>query len=136
MGLGYGTISFGDIRTELNAYGGYGGSGSARTMAAAAGFSTPDAASDFRGYSTPVPESIVNYTYVYTASDYGYWYCGDLNFNIGKTNLGRYVYSPSSLSIANAGLNGYFALGDQYDAIYGLSNGNTFVFIGYCGVFA
>lgn len=129
MALGYGQISFNDIYNELNAYGGYTSSRSARAMASHAGFGQPDAASDFHGYTTPAPETINNFLNVYPAYEVGWdWACGEATY-VGKTNLNRYVYAIGSP------LNGNFAIEDQYYQIWALSDGYLFSFVGYCGYF-
>lgn len=131
MALGYGQISFNDIYNELNAYGGYTSSRSARAMASHAGFGTPDAASDFHGYTTTAPETINSFTAGYNAFDIGYgWACGDY-FTIGITSSGRYVYGGD----VTQPLNGNFALENQYYQIWAVYDGFLFNYVSYCEYF-
>ena len=61
-----GPLSIGAIRTELGS-----GSGSLRTLSAAAGKSTPDSMSEFYGYSAFTPPSIAYTGYPYSATGTG-----------------------------------------------------------------
>ena len=132
MALGYGQISFNDIYNELNAYGGYTSSRSARAMASHAGFGQPDAASDFHGYTTPAPESQLYSVFFLGAypNPYGGGYvCGDYSqesFFGAYTNLGRYVYSWGG------GVSGNYTL-DGGSTVYVISNG-TVIYTDWCSV--
>jgi hypothetical protein len=101
-----GQISIGDIRTEIGS-----SSGSLRTLSAAAGKSTPDAISEFYGYSnvtlTSFSSSLVsNFSGVCSASVTAtYYHDGPFTY----PDVGDTVYSNSSGSSYLG--SGYYKLG-------------------------
>jgi hypothetical protein len=101
-----GPLSIGQIRTELGS-----GSGSLRTLSSLAGKSTPDAISEFYGYSA-VPQYYAYYVEVYTCfegSCYGSMYT-PLNGLLVSTNqldVGRYYPDASGYVFNTTGYVGY-----------------------------
>ena len=75
-----GPLSIDDIRTELGS-----SSGSLRTLSAAAGKSTPDAISEFYGYSSFTPD---DGKYVVTVGYYGNWLSTDYGLTYASINVG------------------------------------------------
>jgi hypothetical protein len=140
-----GQISINQIRTELGT-----SSGSLRTLSSLAGFSTPDAMSEFYGYSAG---STIQYYYSPTSGpDIQYmnvYYNSSNHFLYSFTNLTTDTLSPASQSI-EASL--YHDNGGQCELYYYVNNvlinswvanysvssgpiltssGNTYKFIGY-----
>ena len=118
-----GAISISQIRTELGS-----GSGSLRTLSSLAGKSTPDAMSEFYGYST---ESMTGITgYAMDAIDQGGYYCGcNENLTVYQTSEGRWLRGNS---IGSTPLSGTYSLDGS---IYSLYNGYTQTYLGTCSVF-
>ena len=119
-----GAISISQIRTELGS-----SSYSLRTLSAAAGFSTPDAMSEFYGYAS---ESMTGVTS--NAMDAYYfsldWYCGcNENLTVYQTSAGRWLRGNS---IGSTPLSGVYNLDA---AIYSFSNGVAGSVVGYCTTF-
>jgi hypothetical protein len=119
-----GQISISQIRTELGT-----SDGSLRNLSSLAGFSTPDAMSEFYGYSS---ESMTGVTT--NAMDayqlYGDWYCGcNENLTVYQTSAGRWLRGNS---IGSTPLSGVYNLDA---AIYSFSNGVAGSVVGYCSSF-
>ncbi len=120
-----GAISISQIRTELGS-----SSYSLRTLSAAAGFSTPDAMSEFYGYAS---ESMTGVTgTAMDAYESGYdWYCGCSEIiTVYQTTAGRWLRGNSIGSTPLAGI--YNLDGTIYSFINGSSQGGA---VGYCSVF-
>jgi len=121
-----GAISISQIQAEI------GGSYSLRALSAAAGFGTPDAMSEFYGYTSQPSEYMTGTTgsandAYYSGGDY---VCGcNENLTVYQTNLGRWLIGPG---INSSPLSGDYNLNG---VIYNFSNGNVGSTIGYCSIF-
>lgn len=120
-----GAISISQIRTELGT-----SSGSLRTLSSLAGKSTPDAMSEFYGYTSEYMTGVFgNALDAYQSG--GSWVCGcSENLTVYQTSTGRWLkgYSTSSVS-----LEGIYSLdGTIYSFIGGVPQGGA---IGYCSIF-
>ncbi len=78
-----GQISINQIRTELGLL-----TGSLRALSAAAGFSTPDAMSEFWGYSAGGTYTVINYDYSYSFCSQTQGYKNSLYY-LGATGTGN-----------------------------------------------
>lgn len=118
-----GAISINDIRVELGS-----GSYSLRTLSAAAGKSTPDAMSEFYGYSSESMNSVVGYAMdAYISS--GEYTCGcNENITVYQTTANRWLRGNS---IGSTPLAGVYSLDGT---IYSFTNGTPGGFLGYCSV--
>ncbi len=118
-----GAISISQIRTELGS-----SSYSLRTLSAAAGFSTPDAMSEFYGYAS---ESMTGITgNAQDAVNYGGYYCGcSENLTVYQTSAGRWLRGNS---IGSTPLYGTYSLDGS---IYSFYNGYAQTYLGTCSVF-
>jgi hypothetical protein len=101
-----GALGIGAIRTELSS-----GSGSLRTLSSLAGFSTPDAISEFYGYSA-VPQYYAYYVEVFTCyagSCYGSMYTplNGLLVSANQLDVGRYYPDASGYVFSITGYVGY-----------------------------
>lgn len=117
------SISISQIRAELGT-----SNGSLRALSSLAGFSTPDAMSEFYSYSS---ESMNGSTagamdaYFFA----GDWYCGcNENFTVWQTTAGRWLRGNS---IGSTPLDGTFSLDGL---IRSFSNGNPGGIIASCSV--
>jgi len=118
-----GAISISQIRAELGT-----SNGSLRALSSLAGFSTPDAMSEFYSYAS---ESMNGSTAgAMDAYQYGYdWYCGcNENFTVWQTTAGRWLRGNS---IGSTPLDGIFSLNGQ---IYSFSNGYAGTYYSTCSV--
>ena len=121
-----GPISIGDIRTEIGS-----SSGSLRTLSAAAGKSTPDAMSEFYGYSSVTLTSFsssINSNFFGVCSEpitATYYHDGSFTY----PDVGDTVYSNSSGSSYLS--SGYYKLGSG-DFMNVGSNGSV-AFVDPCG---
>lgn len=119
-----GAISISQIKTELGS-----SSNSLRTLSSLAGFSTPDAMSEFYGYSA---ESMTGVTTnaMDAYQSFGDWYCGcSENLTVYQTSTGRWLRGNSISSTPLAGVYNLDA------AIYSFSNGIAQSYLGTCSVF-
>ena len=116
-----GAISISQIRTELGS-----SSNSLRTLSAAAGFSTPDAMSEFYGYSSESMNGVTA-TALDSYQSFGDWYCGcNEVITVYQTTTGRWLRGNS---IGSTPLNGTFNLNAE---IVSFSNGTPGSVVGYC----
>jgi hypothetical protein len=119
-----GAISISQIRTELGT-----SSGSLRNLSSLAGKSTPDAMSEFYGYSAESMTGVTGSALDAFQSG-GDWYCGcNENFTVYQTSTGRWLRGNS---ISSTPLAGVYNLDGT---IYSFSNGIAQSFMGYCSVF-
>lgn len=119
-----GAISISQIRTELGT-----SNGSLRALSSLAGKGTPDAMSEFYGYSS---ESMTGVTT--TAHDayqsFGDWYCGcGESLTVYQTTAGRWLRGPG---IGSTPLSGVYNLDAS---IYSFSNGYAQTYLGTCSYF-
>jgi len=116
-----GAISISQIRAELGT-----SSGSLRTLSSLAGFSTPDAMSEFYSYSSESMNGVTGGV-MDAYQSYGDWYCGcGENFTGYQTTAGRWLRGNS---IGSTPLDGTFSLNGQ---IYSFSNGYAGTYYGTC----
>ena len=119
-----GPISISQIKTELGS-----ASNSLRTLSSQAGFSTPDAMSEFYNYASEYMTGVTtsaNDAYV-TGSDYA---CGCIeNITVYQTSTGRWLRGSS---IGDTPLSGLYNLNSQ---IYNFSNGVAGFSPGTCSYF-
>lgn len=116
-----GAISISQIKSELGS-----SSNSLRTLSSIAGFSTPDAMSEFYGYSSESMNGLTDAA-MDAYQSYGDWYCGcSENFTVWQTTAGRWLRGNS---IGSTPLNGNFSLSGQ---IYSFSNGYAGTYYGTC----
>ena len=117
-----GAISISQIKTELGS-----SSNSLRTLSSLAGFSTPDAMSEFYGYSA---ESMTGITgFAQDAINYGSYYCGcGESLTVYQTSAGRWLRGNS---ISSTPLSGNYSLDGS---IYSFSNGFAQTYLGTCSV--
>ena len=119
-----GQISISQIRSELGT-----SNGSLRYLSSLAGFSTPDAMSEFYSYTSEYMTGVTS-----NAMDAYYfsldWYCGcNENLTVYQTSAGRWLRGNS---IGSTPLSGVYNL----DAtIYSFSNGVAGSVVGYCTTF-
>jgi hypothetical protein len=115
------SISISQIRAELGT-----SSGSLRTLSSLAGFSTPDAMSEFYSYSSESMNGLTDAA-MDAYQSFGDWYCGcNENFTVWQTTAGRWLRGNS---IGSTPLNGNFSLSGQ---IYSFSNGYAGTYYGTC----
>jgi len=116
-----GPISFSQIKTELAS-----SSNSLRALSATAGFSTPDAVSEFYGYSSGSAPSVTTYAVQYV-SEYQFYVTGFISDDGGLsiTEKGFYVGTNSASPTNNTK---YSVGGGTYfnSWIYSLSPGTTY----------
>ena len=123
-----GAISFSQIKTELAS-----SSNSLRALSAAAGFSTPDAVSEFYGYSSVAPPSVTTNSLTGVGETYM-----TLNGNVTSdgggtiTQRGFYFGTNSSSPTNNTKITLGGTTGGISTVRYGLSSGTTY----YCWAFA
>jgi hypothetical protein len=119
-----GQISISQIRTELGT-----SNGSLRALSNLAGFSTPDAMSEFYSYASESMNGVTGgATDAYQS--FGDWYCGcGENFTAYQTTASRWLRGNS---IGSTPLDGTFNLDGQ---IYSFSNGVPGSSLGSCSVF-
>jgi len=118
-----GAISISQIRSELGT-----SSGSLRTLSSLAGKSTPDAMSEFYGYSSESMSGIT--AFAMDAVNYGSYYCGcGENLTVYQTTAGRWLRGNS---IGSTPLSGNYSLDGS---IYSFYNGYTQTYLGTCSVF-
>ncbi len=116
-----GAISISQIKAELGS-----SSNSLRTLSAAAGFSTPDAMSEFYGYASESMNGVTA-TALDSYQSFGDWYCGCGEVvTVYQTTTGRWLRGNS---INSTPLDGTFNLNA---AIYSFSNGTPGSVVGYC----
>ena len=118
-----GQISISQIRTELGT-----SNGSLRALSNLAGFSTPDAMSEFYSYASESMNSVTGFAMdaYYFSLD---WYCGcNEGLTVYQTTAGRWLRGNS---IGSTPLNGTFSLDGQ---IYSFSNGYTGTYFGTCSI--
>jgi hypothetical protein len=118
-----GQISISQIRTELGT-----SNGSLRALSSLAGFSTPDAMSEFYGYASESMNGQVS-TALDAYQSFGDWYCGCIEvITVYQTTAGRWLRGNS---IGSTPLAGTFNLDGQ---IYSFSNGTPGGSLGSCSV--
>lgn len=120
-----GAISISQIRTELGS-----SSYSLRTLSAAAGKSTPDAMSEFYGYTSEYMTGVT--TTAQDAYQSGFdWFCGCGEvLTVYQTSTGKWLRGSS---ISSPSLEGIYNLdGAIYSFIGGVAQGGA---VGYCSVF-
>jgi hypothetical protein len=120
-----GAISISQIRTELGS-----SSYSLRTLSAAAGKSTPDAMSEFYGYTSEYMTGVTGNALDAYESGFD-WFCGcSENLTVYQTSTGRWLKGYSTSSIP---LDGIYSLdGTIYSFINGIAQGGA---VGYCSAF-
>jgi hypothetical protein len=118
-----GAISISQIRSELGT-----SDGSLRNLSSLAGFSTPDAMSEFYGYASESMNGVTGFAMdaYYFSLD---WYCGcNEGLTVYQTTAGRWLRGNS---IGSTPLNGTYSLDGQ---IYSFSNGYTGTYFGTCSI--
>ena len=119
-----GAISISQIRTELGS-----SSYSLRTLSAAAGKSTPDAMSEFYGYTSEYMTGVTGTAQDAYQSGYD-WYCGCSEvITVYQTSTGKWLRGSS---INSTPLSGVYNLDGT---IYSFFDGNAASTVGYCSVF-
>ena len=117
-----GAISISQIRTELGT-----SNGSLRALSSLAGFSTPDAMSEFYNYSAESMSGITGFAQ--DAVNYGSYYCGcGENLTVYQTTAGRWLRGPG---IGSTPLSGNYSLDGS---IYSFFNGYAQTYLGTCSV--
>jgi len=119
-----GAISISQIRTELGS-----SSYSLRTLSAAAGKSTPDAMSEFYGYTSEYMTGVTGTAQDAYQSGYD-WYCGCSEvLTVYQTSTGKWLRGSS---INSTPLSGVYNLDGT---IYSFFDGNIAGTVGYCSIF-
>lgn len=120
-----GAISISQIRTELGS-----SSYSLRTLSSEAGKSTPDAMSEFYGYTSEYMTGVTGNALDAYQSGYD-WFCGcSENLTVYQTSTGRWLKGSSTSSVSLEGI--YSLDGTIYSFIGGVAQGGA---VGYCSVF-
>ena len=118
-----GQISISQIRTELGT-----SDGSLRNLSSLAGFSTPDAMSEFYSYASESMTGIQGTALDAFQSGFD-WYCGCIEvITVYQTSTGRWLRGNS---IGSTPLEGNYNL---EGSINSFSNGVQGLIVGYCSV--